>query len=55
MGYSVDVVDVCQKKIGGCLACEYCHTEGRGECAQKDDMQAVYALLQYILRLSQSI
>ena len=44
-GHHVDVVDVCKKKIGGCLACEYCHTKGRGECIQKDDMQEVYALL----------
>ena len=43
--HQVDVVDVCQKKIGGCLACEYCHTRGNGTCIQKDDMQEVYALL----------
>ena len=24
-GHIVDVVDVCKKKIGGCLACEYCN------------------------------
>lgn len=24
-GHQVDVVNVCQKKIAGCLACEYCH------------------------------
>ena len=29
-GHQVDVVDVCQKKIGGCMACEYCHTKGGG-------------------------
>ena len=44
-GHQVDVVDVCQKKIGGCIACEYCHTKGKGVCIQKDDMQEVYALL----------
>ena len=44
-GHQVDVVDVCRLKIGGCLACEYCHTRGRGECAQKDDMQQIYSLL----------
>ena len=43
--HQVDVVDVCKKNIKGCLACEYCHTKGRGECIQKDDMQEVYALL----------
>ena len=45
-GHHVDIVDVCKKKIGGCLACEYCHTKGNGTCVQKDDMQEVYALLQ---------
>ena len=40
-GHIVDVVDVCKKKIGGCLACEYCHSKGHGECIQKDDMQEV--------------
>ncbi len=39
------MVDVCKKKIGGCLACEYCHSKGHGECIQKDDMQEVYNLL----------
>ena len=44
-GHHVDVVDVCRLKINGCLACEYCHTKGCGECVQKDDMQQIYALL----------
>ena len=44
-GHQVDVMDVCRMNISGCLACEYCHTKGRGECIQKDDMQKVYALL----------
>lgn len=44
-GHQVDVMDVCRMKIGGCLACEYCHTKGCGTCVQKDDMQQVYALL----------
>lgn len=44
-GHQVDVVDVCRLKIGGCLACEFCHTKGHGSCVQKDDMQEVYALL----------
>ena len=44
-GHQVDVVDVCRLKIGGCLACEYCHTKGQGTCVQKDDMQEVYVLL----------
>ena len=44
-GHRVDVIDVCKKKIAGCLACEYCHTKGNGACVQKDDMQEVYSLL----------
>ncbi len=44
-GHRVDVVDVCKKNIYGCLACEYCHTKGNGECIQKDDMGEIYALL----------
>lgn len=45
-GHKVSVVNVCQKKIAGCLACEYCHTKGKGVCIQKDDMQEVYPLLE---------
>ena len=44
-GHQVSVVDVCRKHIGGCLACEYCHTKGHGTCIQKDDMQEIYDLL----------
>ena len=47
-GHQVDVVNVCQKKIAGCLACEYCHKEDSGherQCVQQDDMQEVYPLL----------
>lgn len=44
-GHRVDVVEVCKKRIAGCLACEYCHTKGKGACVQKDDMQEVYDLL----------
>lgn len=45
VGHSVDVVDVCYKNIAGCLACEYCHTNGSGVCIRKDDMEEIYALL----------
>ena len=31
-GHTVNTVDVCHKRIAGCLACEYCHTDGNGEC-----------------------
>ena len=44
-GHEITVVSVCQKKIAGCLACEYCHTKGNGKCVQQDDMQEVYPLL----------
>lgn len=44
-GHQVSVVNVCRKKIDGCLACEYCHTKGNGRCVQQDDMQEVYPVL----------
>lgn len=44
--HDVTVVSVCQKKIAGCLACEYCHTKGEGRCIQKDDMQEIYPILE---------
>ena len=27
------------------MACEYCHTKGRGSCIQQDDMQEIYLSL----------
>lgn len=45
-GHHITVVPVCQKKIAGCLACEYCHTKGEGKCVQKDDMQEIYPVLE---------
>lgn len=44
-GHPVDLISVCQKNIGGCRACEYCHTRGNGRCIQQDDMQQIYPLL----------
>ena len=47
-GHQVEIIDVCRKKIAGCVACEYCHQKGSGherQCVQQDDMQAVYPLL----------
>lgn len=41
-GHEVVIHDVGRMKIGGCLACEYCHTKGEGTCIQKDDMQKIY-------------
>ncbi len=31
-GHEFDVFDVCRMNIRGCLACEYCHTKGDGQC-----------------------
>ena len=45
-GHEWDVYDVCKMNIHGCLACEYCHTKGNGQCIQKDDMQNIYQQLQ---------
>lgn len=45
-GHTVTVVPVCQKKIAGCLACEYCRTKGEGKCIQQDDMQEIYPVLE---------
>lgn len=44
-GHTVNVIEVCRKQIRGCIACEYCHTKGNGQCCQSDDMQEVYELL----------
>lgn len=44
-GHILNIINVCQKRIAGCLACEYCHKEGKGTCIQKDDMQEIYPLL----------
>ena len=45
-GHEYGVYEVCKMNIHGCLACEYCHTKGNGQCVQKDDMQFVYHELQ---------
>ena len=45
-GHEWDVYDVCRMNIHGCLACEYCHTKGEGQCIQKDDMAGIYRQLQ---------
>ena len=45
-GHQVTVVNVCQKRIAECLACEYCHTKGNGKCVQNDDMQEIYPVLE---------
>ncbi len=44
-GNEVTIIDVYRKNIKGCMACEYCHTKGRGNCIQKDDMEEIYLSL----------
>ena len=44
-GHQVKMFNVCKMNIKGCLACEYCHGKGHGQCVQKDDMQEIYAEL----------
>ena len=41
-GHKVQIINVAYKKIGGCMACEYCREKEKGVCVQKDDMQAIY-------------
>lgn len=40
-GHEVEVLQVGKMKIAGCMACEYCHTKGNGQCIQNDDMAKV--------------
>lgn len=44
-GHEINIVNVFEKEIGDCRACEYCHTQGKGKCIQKDGMQDIYPLL----------
>ncbi|WP_165248646.1 flavodoxin family protein [Adlercreutzia sp. ZJ141] len=43
-GHEVTVMNVANMDIHGCTGCEYCHTEGGGQCIQDDDMQQIYPL-----------
>ena len=45
-GHTVTVFEVCKMNVKGCMACEYCHERGQGECIQKDDMKEIYESLQ---------
>ena len=47
-GHIVDVVDVCKKKIGGCLACEYCHSKGNNKGKLTCDKSSVFKGLRRI-------
>ena len=44
-GHTVDTVNAGRMDIGGCRACEYCHTKGEGRCIQQDGMQQIYPLI----------
>ena len=41
-GHAFNELDICRMNVHGCLACEYCHGKGNGQCVQKDDMGKVY-------------
>ncbi len=43
-GHEVNVLDIAQMNIHGCLGCEGCHASGSGKCVQRDDMDLVYPL-----------
>ena len=45
-GHDITVIQVGDKKIAGCMACEYCHTRGNGHCIQQDEMQEIYPELE---------
>lgn len=40
-GHRTCVVNVGKLHIGGCKACEYCHTRGGGRCFQDDGMNEI--------------
>ena len=44
-GHQVIVVDVFKKNVNDCIACEYCHGKGAGQCVQNDDMREIYAIM----------
>ena len=41
-GHSVQVENVAHRNVKGCMACEWCHTKGNGQCVQQGDMQQLY-------------
>ena len=45
-GHTVEEVQVGKMKIAGCLACEYCHGKGEGQCVQKDDFDKIRPALE---------
>jgi multimeric flavodoxin WrbA len=43
-GHETELIHLREKKIAGCLGCQYCFSH-EGECVQKDDMKEVLASL----------
>lgn len=41
-GLKIEVVNLYEKRISGCLACEYCKSKSEVACAIKDDMAELY-------------
>ena len=37
-GHTVHIFDAAHAEISPCMACEFCHAEGKGKCAIDDDM-----------------
>ena len=44
-GHTVRVFDASHAEISPCMACEYCHTKGKGACAIDDDMSELRKLI----------
>lgn len=44
-GNEVITLNVGRMNIAGCRGCEYCHTNGNGNCIQRDDEEQVYRAL----------
>lgn len=45
-GHTVVECQVGKMNIAGCLACEYCHGKGEGQCVQKDDFEKLRPALE---------
>ena len=43
-GHEVTLINLADKKVAGCLGCQYCFSHN-GECVQKDDMADILQVL----------
>lgn len=43
-GHQVEMIRMSEKKVSGCLGCQYCFSHN-GDCIQKDDMQDILTTL----------